>query len=146
MKTFTYTFSPTLSYDFEHVKNEKNILVQIFCGQGKAMLQKAVDAVFAALPHAICIGTTTDGEINNASVSTYKTIISLSIFEETTLKTAFETDADAFICGKNLASKLITPSTKLLILYCDGTSINAEEFLKGIEFYNNSIPICSAIS
>ena len=146
MKTFTYTFSPTLSYDFEHVKNEKNILVQIFCGQGKAMLQKAVDAVFAALPHAICIGTTTDGEINNASVSTYKTIISLSIFEETTLKTAFETDADAFICGKNLASKLITPSTKLLILYCDGTSINAEEFLKGIEFYNNSIPICGGMA
>lgn len=146
MKTYTYSFSPTHSYDFERFKDEKNILVQIFCGQGKVMLQKAVETIFSALPHAICIGTTTDGEINNASVSTYKTIISLSTFEETFLKTAFETDSDAFTCGKNLASKLITPSTKLLILYCDGTSINAEEFLKGVEFYDASIPICGGMA
>ncbi len=146
MKTYTYTFSPTYSYDFTRFKDEKNILVQIFCGQGKAILQDAVNTILLALPHAICIGTTTDGEINNASVSTYKTVISLSIFEETTLKTAFETHQDAFLCGKNLAAKLITPSTKLLILYCDGTFTNAEEFLKGVTHYNASVPICGGMA
>jgi len=146
MKTYTYTFSPSSTYDFERFYDEKNILVHIFCGEGKTVLEEAIQTVFAALPHAICIGTTTDGEINNASVSTHRTIIAVSTFECTSLKTAYETHTDAFCCGKNLATQLITPKTKLLILFCDGTAINAEEFLKGVESLNASIPICGGMA
>lgn len=146
MKTFTYIFSPTTHYDFDRFLGEKNILVHIFCGEGKAVLEDAIQTIFAFLPHAICIGTTTDGEINNESITTNRTIISLSTFECTSLKTAYETDIDAFSCGKNLATKLITPNTKLLILYSDGTSINAEEFLKGVESIDASIPICGGMA
>jgi len=146
MKTYTYTFSPSSTYDFERFYDEKNILVHIFCGEGKTVLEEAIQTVFSYLPHAICIGTTTDGEINNESISTHRTIISLSTFECTSLKTAYDTDTDGFTCGKNLATKLITPNTKLLILYSDGTSINAEEFLKGVESHNASIPICGGMA
>ncbi len=146
MKTYTYTFLPAVAYDFERFKDEKNILVQIFCGQGKEVLEEAIKTIFSFLPHAICIGTTTDGEINNALVTTHRTIISITLFEETFLKIAFKNHASAFTCGQNLASNLITPQTKLLILYSDGTSINAEEFLKGIESYNSSIPICGGMA
>ena len=146
MKTFTYIFSDTIACDLAPFCDEKNILVQIFCGEGRAVLEKAVHSVMRQLPHAICIGTTTDGEINNNAVSTYKTIISLSTFECTTLKTAYETNSDAFLCGKNLATTLLTPSTKLLILFTDGTSINAEEFLKGVESCDATIPICGGMA
>lgn len=146
MKTYTYTFLPTISYDFEQFKDEKNILVQIFCGQGKKILEEAINAVLSPLPHALCIGTTTDGEINNTLISTHQTIISISIFEKTCLKIASENHANAFTCGKNLASQLITPNTKLLILYSDGTTINAEELLKGVEAYCPTIPICGGMA
>ena len=146
MKTYTYLFSPSITYDFKRFYDEKNILVHIFCGEGKAILEDAIRNVLSHLPHAICIGTTTDGEINNASISTHQTIISLSTFECTFLKTDYEANADGFICGKNLAKKLITPNTKLLILYSDGTSINAEEFLKGVESIDASIPICGGMA
>jgi len=146
MKTYTYIFSPSNTYDFRRFYDEKNILVHIFCGEGKAVLEAAIQTVFSHLPHAICIGTTTDGEINNESISTHRTIISLSTFECTSLKTAYATDNDGFTCGKNLATQLITPNTKLLMLYSDGTSINAEEFLKGVESCNASIPICGGMA
>jgi len=56
--------------DFSLLADEKNILVQIFCGQTKEILTNLSDVILRHLPHAICIGTTTDGEIYGASITT----------------------------------------------------------------------------
>lgn len=152
MKTYNYTYTAGLVseiIDFSLFKEEKNVLVQIFCGQNKEVLESIVKEIFEYIPQAVILGTTTDGEICDEEVTLLKTIISISVFEQTHLEIAYEnykSEEESFACGYNLASKLITPKTKLLILFTDGTNINAEEFLKGIESYDSSIPICGGMA
>lgn len=136
MKTETFKYTDTTLnslIDFEKYKSEPNILIQIFCGHDKKDLHEISNTILKELPQAKCIGTTTDGEINNQEISVETTIISISIFNHTTIKSASISGDDCFQNGANLAKKLITKNTKLLILFTDGTTSNGEEFLKGIE-------------
>ena len=149
MKTYNFCYETGQLeniIDFSLFAHEKNVLVQIFCGQDKEVLTYINDIILSHLPHAICIGTTTDGEIFGASITTLRTVISLSIFEHTSIKTAYSQDKDSFQCGMILASNLITSNTKLLILFSDGTRMNAEEFLQGVESYNATVPICGGMA
>lgn len=149
MKTYNFNYetgSLQSIIDFSLFAHEKNVLIQIFCGQNKEILKYISDIILDQLPHAICIGTTTDGEIYGKSITTLQTIISISIFQHTTIKTAYSHDKNSFQCGMKIASDLITPTTKLLILFSDGTHMNAEEFLKGVESFDASIPICGGMA
>lgn len=149
MKTFNYSVKNSIknsNIDFEKFKNEKNILIQIFCGQGKENLKKTVLMLLKELPQSVLIGTTTDGEIKDKKITTSSTIISISIFENTFIKKYYVENKDSFDTGFTLAEELITPNTKLLILFTDGTTTNGENFLKGIESFNNKIPICGGMA
>lgn len=149
MKTVNYTFSNNnLSnlIDYSLYKDEDNILVQIFCGHENSTLQLLSNHIMQNLPHAICIGTTTDGEINNQTVSTLKSIISISVFENTTITAALMEEGDAFNNGFTIAQKVITNTSKLIITFCDGTSSNAEDYLKGIESFNNNVMVCGGMA
>ena len=149
MKTYNFCYEtgslPSM-IDFSQFADEKNILVQIFCGQGKEILKYTSDVILSHLPHAIVLGSTTDGEIFGASITTLRTIISISVFEDTFIKTAYANDKDSFQCGVKIASDLVTPTTKLLILFSDGTKMNAEEFLKGVESFDASVTICGGMA
>ncbi len=149
MKTYNFCYETgplTLIMDFTLFAHEKNVLVQLFCGQGKEVLTYVKDTILSHLPHAICIGTTTDGEIYADTITTLRTVISISVFENTSIKTAYVQNENAFQCGLKLASNLVTPTTKLLILFSDGTHMNAEEFLKGVESFDATIPICGGMA
>lgn len=149
MRTYNFCYETgTLQeiIDFSLFEREKNVLVQIFCGQDKGVLTYLSEVILRHIPDAICIGTTTDGEIYGDSITTSRTVISISIFEHTFIKTAYVQDEDSFQCGVKLASDLITPNTKLLILFSDGTRMNAEEFLHGVESFNATIPICGGMA
>lgn len=149
MRTYNFCYEiGTLQeiIDFSLFEREKNVLVQIFCGQDKGVLTYLSEVILRHIPDAICIGTTTDGEIYGDSITTSRTVISISIFEHTFIKTAYVQDEDSFQCGVKLASDLITPNTKLLILFSDGTRMNAEEFLHGVESFNATIPICGGMA
>jgi len=149
MRTYNFCYEiGTLQeiIDFSLFEREKNVLVQIFCGQDKGVLTYLSEVILRHIPDAICIGTTTDGEIYGDSITTSRTVISISIFEHTFIKTAYVQDEDSFQCGVKLASDLMTPNTKLLILFSDGTRMNAEEFLHGVESFNATIPICGGMA
>jgi len=149
MRTYNFSYDTGAlqeMIDFTLFANERNILVQIFCGQNKEVLTYLTKVILEHMPHAICIGTTTDGEVYGDSISTLRSVISISIFEHTFIKTAYIQDKDSFQCGIKLASELITPNTKLLILFSDGTKMNAEEFLHGVESFNAKIPICGGMA
>lgn len=149
MKTYNYLYHRGQLddvIDFSLFHNEPNILVQVFCGRDGDVLSKILQTILERIPQAVCIGTTTDGEICEKNITTLKTSISISVFWHTTLKTAYVQENDAFESGRSLAEKLMTPNTKLLILFSDGTCINAENFLKGIQSFNSSIPICGGMA
>jgi signal transduction histidine kinase len=149
MKTFNYTYQKepleTL-IDFSLFKNEKNILIQIFCGDKRSVLQDISLELLKELPEAICIGSSTDGEIKNTKVSTLRTIISISVFENTTIKTTYKEGNDCLKKGKDLALDLITDNTKLIIAFSTGENTNGEALLKGIESVNNNIIVSGGMA
>ena len=149
MQTYNYSFQNNhfkKEIDFNIFKNENNILIQIFCGQNSSTLQYLINHITSNLPNAICIGTTTDGEINNKKVSTLKSVISISVFENTTIKSSMIEGADSFDNGFDIAKSLVTSNTKLIITFTDGTSTNAEDYLKGIEKYDKNVMVCGGMS
>jgi len=149
MKTYNYSLKNKHLHeliDFKYFLNEKNLLVQIFCGQGKDILETTLNLMLEHLPQAICIGTTTDGEIIDCEASTFNTVISISTFENTSIDTSFAQGSNSYENGRILAEQLVTPKTKLLILFTDGTTTNGEEFLKGIESINNKVMICGGMA
>lgn len=120
MKTYNYTLNNKPLdelINFSLFKDEKNILVQIFCGDKKNILEEILAILTKKLPLAICIGSSTDGEINNAEITTLKTVISISTFEKTTLKTIHIEEKDSFKNGVLLAQALCCENTKLLLTY-----------------------------
>ncbi|QKF83127.1 FIST N-terminal domain-containing protein [Halarcobacter ebronensis] len=149
MKTYNYNLKDkTLekSINLNQFKNSKNILIQIFCGEGEGKLKEITNALLINLPQSIIIGTTTDGEIKDKKISILNTVLSISIFDKTEILASYEDGKNSFDNGYNLAKKIVTKDTKLLILFADGTSTNGENFLKGIEAFDNSVPICGGMA
>ena len=149
MNTYNYTFensdiNPKINYSF--FKNKKNILIQIFCGQKESVLKYLLNTLNKNLPEAKIIGTSTDGEIKNEKVSTLKTVISISTFENTTLKCAVKVSENSFNNGYEMAKELITSKTKLIITFTDGTTTNGEEYLKGISSFDDSVMVCGGMA
>jgi hypothetical protein len=132
--------------EFQRYEKEENILVQIFCGHKKDLLEEISKEISSKLPQAKCIGTTTDGEINNQKISVEKCIISISVFEKTTIKSAFSNSGNSFYDGVELAKKLLTNNSKLFILFTDGTTSNGEEFLKGVQSIAPLVPIAGGMA
>ena len=149
MKTLNYTLNDTPLIDLidiEYFKVQKNILIQIFCGKGKEALQSVAKELSELLPKAICIGTTTDGEIQDHSISTKETVLSISVFEKTSIKSTQVSSEDSFANGVALCKNLIEEDTKLIIVFSDGTTTNGEEFLKGIESVNKDVVIAGGMA
>ncbi len=145
MKTYNYIYqnnSFTKNIDYSLFENEKNILIQIFCGQNGETLEHIINVLLNHIPHAVCMGTTTDGEIKDDKVSTLKTVISISIFDNTTIKYSYKNSEDSFDNGYNIAKDIVTPNTKLIISFTDGTSTNGEEFLNGISKFSSNTMVC----
>ena len=149
MKTETFKVTSqnlTKVINFENYHDKDNILIQIFCGASKSDLEKMLDIITTQLPQAHCIATTTDGEINNQKISVEQTVIAISLFTDTTIKSAYVDSQNCFENGTRLAQKLLTPQTKLFILFTDGTTSNGEEFLKGITAIAPDITIAGGMA
>lgn len=149
MKTFNYTLKNKpleMVIDFDTFKDEKNVLIQIFCGNDKSNLSYILETISEKLPQAICIGSSTDGEINGEKITTLKTVISISVFEKTTLKAKCANEDNSFLNGAKLASELCTQRTKLLITFTDGNKTNGEEFLNGISSVNHKVVVCGGMA
>jgi len=149
MKTYNYTFyNNNLSdlIDYSLFINKKNILIQIFCGHDSSTLELLTTTICNNLPQAVCIGSTTDGEIYESKISTLKTIISISVFEKTFLISNYLEGEDSFKMGYEMAQNIVRDNTKLIITFTDGTGTNAEEYLKGIESFDNSIMVSGGMA
>jgi len=149
MKTVNFTLSDNNIQNiipFGEYCNEKNVLIQVFCGQNRQTFQNTVNMICKELPHAICIGASSDGEINESQIYVNKTVISISIFKETSIKGAYVLDDSSYSNGVNLTNKIITSNTKLMLFFASLNKTNGDEFLKGIEEVDNSIIIAGGLS
>jgi signal transduction histidine kinase len=149
MKTYNYTFQKNKfdkKINYKIFENEPNILIQIFSGEDKEALKTLSKIFDKNIPQAICIGTTTDGEIHDEVISTLHSVISISVFEKTTLSAHLIEGYDCFNNGYDMAKKTLEDDTKLLITFTSGIDRNAEEYLKGITSYNNRVIVSGGMA
>ncbi|MFT5661472.1 MAG: hypothetical protein ACI9TV_002118 [Sulfurimonas sp.] len=149
MKTYNYSFKDNkfiTKIDYSVFEQKESILIQIFSGEDKNTLEYLSKILNENIPNAICIGTTTDGEITNSVISTHQTTISISIFEKTSLQAHLIEGDRCFQSGYEIAKKLKRRNTKLLITFTCGIGTNSEDYLKGIEEFDNSIIVCGGMA
>jgi len=147
--TFYLNKEKLKSFLLEHrIIDEKNILIQAFCGiTDKAHIRSLLRDLKSLLPQAKIIGSSTDGEICNAEVSTHKTVLSFSILEKTKVVTTHASAKDSQELAKNLLKKIKqTEDLKLLITFTDGLDTNGEDFLKTIEKTNNNLIVAGGLA
>lgn len=113
---------------------KKECLVQFFCGVPHLKTMSEISKkLLKELPLAHIVGTTTDGEIVGKSVTINEIVISVSVFEKSTIYSAeVEYVTNSFDMGCDIAKKLDDKDIKAMILFTTGLSINAEVFLEGV--------------
>jgi len=118
----------------KELNTKSGCLVQIFSGIiDKQILQGLSYTIHKNLPKAHIIGSTTDGEIYDGNISTKKIMISVTVFERSSISSySAEYDSSSYLLGKDVASNLDASDVKVLILFTSGFEINGEEFLRGV--------------
>ena len=128
-------------------KKYKSVLVQIYTGcTQKKKLRDLLERVTTDFPQATLIGTTTAGEISHAKMYENSTIISLSLFENTSLKSHYvkTTDADSAL---KLSQAITSKDTKANIILSEGLkSGDYEGFIKNLKKENPKVIIAGGLA
>jgi signal transduction histidine kinase len=124
--------------------DSRNILVQVFTSiANRQEITMVCEQIKKYLPWAQIIGTTTSGEILEHNLTENTTILSISVFDETTIKTVIvkcpANNGDEYQTGVEAANQLNLKNAKVIIMFSDGIHTNSDEILKGIESINNQI-------
>jgi len=127
--------------------NYKSALVQIFSYQtDKKKLTKLMQRFVKKFPNAIVIGATTAGEILNAKMYDNSTVISLSLFESTTLTAKYIKNIDKK-SGMELSTKICSKHTKATVILSQG--LNGKDydgFIKGFKEKNQNIIVAGGLA
>jgi signal transduction histidine kinase len=148
MKSYNYKINNQSLHeiiDFNLFKNEKNLLIQVFCGKNEITYKSTINVLLKELPTAICIGASTNGEISNDKISVGHIVISISVFKNTKILSAYSQKKSCFEKGSDLAKQLVSKNTKVIILFADIQCTNSEVLLKGIQSINKNIVISGGI-
>jgi len=153
MKQLNYNYSSKKEFlDFlqQHHVNlfDDKILVQMFTSvEDKKEIQTIVTDVCAILPNAKLIGASTAGEILESHMLEKQVVLSISIFEKTTLETIYIDEKNFYRLGEKVAKKLLKDDVKCVISFVEGLSQLGEEYLDGFNAHNkNNIIIAGGMA
>lgn len=127
---------------------EKNILIQVFTSSTKLnFINKLKKDLLTLIPQGKIIGATTCGGIYEGELEN-KTIISISQFDKTILKTYItKGQSDSFVTGRQLAKKIPeNKQIKAAICFTDSLLTNGEEFLNGFASINPDLIIAGGMA
>ncbi|SFV75094.1 histidine kinase [hydrothermal vent metagenome] len=151
MKSYIYKIGESVTTSIPQEQKEKiynalSVLIQVFCGEGDEKFQEILSFLTLQFPNAIIIGASTDGEIFHDKVTTQNSIISISLFEHTTLEAFYVDTKESFCDGSTMAHQLMKKDIKLLLTFADGIAINGEEYLNGIASVAPSIKVAGGLA
>jgi len=132
-----------------HIDIEPNILVQVFVGYSdKNYILDLIEDIKSALPTAKIIGATNDGSIMDTKVLHHKTLLCISVFKQTTIKTFFthKTTKKCKATEKLLSQIKNKDEIKLIITFTDGLTINGEKYIKAFEDFESKIIIAGGLA
>ena len=154
MKTISTVYQSVLQLEGFLNKNDFNcddeFLIQIFTGiLDEEYIKQLLRDVQSLLPNAKIIGTSTDGEITNGKVSIIKTTVSITRFNNITLKLGYIKYINSKCDEKlaySLAKKVYCENTKVIIAFADGLNTNGEIFLNGLSKISQDIVIAGGLA
>lgn len=142
MQTFTITYNNPKQIE-QYIKDngideKSSILIQIYTGINcSATILELIHFLQGQLPESHIIGATSAGEISNSQVSFGSILISFSIFDKTTIRTALVEAEDSFTVGKKLAQQLVCDNTKVMVIF-GNILLSGEDMLLGIATCGNN--------
>ena len=142
MKQYNYIYDTKDAFcnflqQVEIYKDTKNILIQMFTSETQLDRVESIAAeVMQTLPHATLIGASTAGEIISGKIIEYSTVLSISVFEKSSLCLFESQGDDSYVLGLSLAKKVFDADTKCVITFLDGLAHNGEEYLQGLNSMN----------
>ncbi len=152
MKTFTIRYRSAAKLksflERESLCEQKHILVQLFTSsEDTTSIIALTSHIKKLLPHAVIIGCSSDGEIIDGNILTNNTVISITVFEKSTIRMLFlEENSESEKLGKKIADRLIQKETKALIVFATFGGLNAENLLQGIREENSALVISGALA
>ncbi|BDY12023.1 FIST N-terminal domain-containing protein [Hydrogenimonas cancrithermarum] len=153
MQTYSIYYESALTFHLlptDEINSAKSLFIQLFSGQiSETMLEKVLREIKIFFPKAVVVGVTTDGEIKNEAVSTYKTLITITTFQKSKITSfAIENISEETACqaGELLAKKVARRDTKFLLLYTDGLKFNADTLSRGFSRESRDLPFCGLIA
>jgi diguanylate cyclase (GGDEF)-like protein len=122
------------SFITEHDMNKaKAIFVQIFSAVIDEEYCKNLAALIKAeLPHAYILGTTAGGVIVEGKVLDHESVISFSLFENTSLRYEFFSFDEESNVLDRIENELLVEDTKAMVIVSDGLKSESESFLKSL--------------
>ena len=151
MKTFNIRFrSDEKLRDFIYEKqiiDSNDILIQIFSNEKELnKIQKITKLLSELLPTSTMIGTTTDGEIIEGRILTGNIVISITVFDNSYLKSHILNFKDqSYESGVCLGQEIIQKDTKAIIIFASADNIDADEILQGIKSVKEDIIISGGL-
>ncbi len=142
MKQLNYNYTSKKEFlDYLHQNDvtlfDDKILIQMFTSiEDKKELETIANDVCTLLPNAKLIGTSTAGEILEDKMLEKSVILSISLFEKTTLHAFYTNDENSHQLGVKVANELIQDDTKCIISFVDGLEHVGEEYLNGFNSLN----------
>ena len=128
-------------------KSYKSQLIQLFTSQtDRKKISKILQKLKKLFPEATIIGTTTAGEISHAKIYDNSTVISLSLFKKTTLKTHYVKKTTKK-SGLEISEAICSKNTKAAIVLSEGLNgKDYEGFIKGIKEKNPKLIIAGGLA
>lgn len=147
----TYSSTTKLLSWLEEVSSTEvfeSVLVQLFDGSlDYSRISKITKAVKTYFPEAVIVGASSSGEIADGEVCEETTLISVTGFQATRLKTFSSDKENADDTGKELALSLIGAQTKCIIMFVDGLDYDTDALLNSFnESGGDKVLIAGGIS
>ena len=143
MKLLNYQYKDKISlneYIKKHdIQNTNNTFIQIFYSQieDDKLVLDIKNYINELLPNSSIMGTSTAGVIHDNKVKNHEIIISFSIFEKSNTSIVDYKDLSIEVIVDNVKKNLIQNNTKLLIVFVNTFTLNANYLIKKI---NEQIP------
>ena len=132
--------------EYNEIMNCPSVLIQVFSGEKEEAFKELLSFLKRKFSHATIVAASSDGEICENKVLTQKSVVSISLFQSTQLKSCYIKKDTSFQEGVLIAKKLVTPKTKLIIAFADGIETNGEEFLNGIYSVAKNVKVAGGLS
>ena len=125
----------------------KSQLLQVFTSvTDKKSIQKILKKLQQQFPNATIIGTTTAGEISHAKIYDNATVLSLSLFKKSSLKT-HHVNKITKKSGQEISDAICSKNTKAAVVLSEGLQgEDYEGFIKGIKKANPKLIIAGGLA